>query len=76
MKKIKIVDFQSINDFHEMINLSIAIICNNIFEETIYKSGKSSNQNIKKLYESNSKNKQRNSNIKFIPKYVYDYQNK
>ena len=76
MKKIKIVDFQSINDFHEMINLSIAIICNNIFEETIYKSGKSSNQNIKKLYESYSKNKKRNSNIIFIPKYVYDYQNK
>lgn len=76
MKTVKIIDFQSTNDFHEMINLSMAIICSNIFEKTIYKSGKSSNSNLQKLYQSYKNKTLKQSNIIFKPKTVYEKQGK
>lgn len=76
MKKVKIIDFQSTNDFHEIINLSMAIICSTIFDKTEYKSGKSSNKNVKILYQSYKRENNLSSNIIFIPKPVYEHQSK
>lgn len=76
MKKVKIIDFQSTNNFHEMINLSMAIICTKIFDVTVYKSGKSSNKTIQALYWSHKKSEELNSNITFIPRPVCESQNK
>ncbi len=47
--KIKIIDYNSINSFHEIINLAFIDIFSSIFEEVYYISGKSAQLNNKKI---------------------------
>lgn len=46
MSKIIIIDFQSIGNFHEIVNSSLLRICSQIYDTVIYKSGKSANKNM------------------------------
>lgn len=49
MKNIKIVDYYSIRTFHEIINLSLLKISCLLYENVLYVSGKTSQDNIKQL---------------------------
>lgn len=51
MKKIKIIDYYSIKTFHEVINFSLLKICSEIFNKTIYISGRSAQVNMRKMHE-------------------------
>ena len=49
MKKVKIVDYFSIYTFHEIINYSLLVICNELFNGVTYVSGKTAQNNMKRL---------------------------
>lgn len=66
--KAKIVDFYAIKSFHEIINLSLILICNTIFDSVTYISGKTAYSNITQLYASIANEK--NNHILFKKRYV------
>lgn len=69
MNKIIIVDFQSVGNFHEIINSSILKICTQIYDNVIYKAGKSAKNNMS-LYIKNEKS------VKLKPYWVFEQHTK
>lgn len=49
MKQIKLIDYYGIKNFHEIINLSLIVMCSRIFSKVTYISGASTYSNLNKL---------------------------
>lgn len=49
MKQIKLIDYYGIKNFHEIINLSLIVMCSNLFSEVSYISSTSTYLNLNKL---------------------------
>lgn len=69
MRTLKIIDFYSINNFHEIVNFSLLQCFSKIYSDVIYIVGNSAYENVQKL------SKQNNiefSNVTFKPKWVVE----
>ena len=69
MKTLKIIDFYSINNFHEIVNFSLLQCFSNIYSNVIYIVGKSAYENMQKL---STQNKIEFSNVTFKSKWVVE----
>lgn len=73
MDKIKIVDYFSINTFHEVFNTSLILMCAKIFPEVKYLSGKTASRNNRKLSALYAPN---TANVTFKTKHVCEKDSK
>lgn len=48
---IRVIDFHSIGNFHEVINFSVVTMCAEIFDRVTYISGKTASQNMHMMYQ-------------------------
>ena len=69
MKTLKIIDFYSINNFHEIVNFSLLQCFSNIYSNVIYIVGKSAYENMQKL---STQNNIEFSNVTFKSKWVVE----
>lgn len=77
MKEIKIIDYFSINTFHEIFNTSLILMCSNIAEEIKYISGKTANENQKRLYTHYCQQRNyKKHKVLFISKHIYERKDK
>lgn len=72
MENVKIVDYYAVGKFHEVVNYSFLKLFSSIYKQVKYVSGKSANQNIKRMLTQEDEHSSVNIDCCIMPIYEQD----